>query len=217
MQRIFVGVKLPSLSDPGFASLKAVEDLMTVSPTGPIPSSSVISSSSRISASSSRNGGIKWVPEGNLHLTLRFIGEVSQEKVLEIQDHLRTISCESFILSFDGVGVIPRRGPPRVLYVNGVELDGNLRDLQKSVETMISNLGYGSEDKGFLPHITIARLNKVSTKLCQAWMERHRGYLCDSVNIDHFSLFKSTLTPSGAFYEEIERYPLRKGVVESIR
>lgn len=213
MQRIFVGVKLPSLSDPGFASLKAVEDLMTVSPAGSVPSR--VSSSS--SSGSSRNGGIKWIPEENLHLTLRFIGEVSQDKVLEIQDHLRTISCESFILSFDGVGVIPRRGPPRVLYVNGVELDGNLRNLQKSVETTISNLGYESEEeKGFLPHITIARLNKVSPKLCKAWMERHRGYLCDPVDIEHFSLFKSTLTPSGAFYEEIERYPLRKGV-ESIR
>jgi 2'-5' RNA ligase len=104
--------------------------------------------------------GARWIAPGNIHLTLRFIGEVSNDIAADIDLALADVSAPGFALQLDGIGNFGRGKRPHALWV-GVAPSTPLTHLQAKVESALVRAGLDAETRKFSPHITIARLRDV--------------------------------------------------------
>src|SRR5687768_8609582 len=101
--------------------------------------------------------GARWVDEENLHLTLRFIGEVEQPAANDLAAALARITWPSFALRIEGVGHFTRKGQATALWAR-VPASGPLEGLRQKIETACEAAGLGRETRRFTPHVTLARL-----------------------------------------------------------
>jgi RNA 2',3'-cyclic 3'-phosphodiesterase len=141
--------------------------------------------------------GGRRVPREQIHLTLRFIGEADEEMFLAIKRALGTVSGASFSLSLKGVGHFPPGRHPRVLWV-GMEESGPLRALQSKVEQALIGAGVAAEERGFSPHITIARLKETPPARVAMLEEKHHLFAAGPFPVEEFYLYSSILTREGA-------------------
>jgi 2'-5' RNA ligase len=155
-------------------------------------------------------GGARWQDEDQLHLTLKFIGEVDRHATQDIIAALGSIHHPPFEAALNGVGSFERRGKG-ALWV-GVSPLGQLKALQKKVEQACVRVGIAPETRAFHPHITIARLTR-STGPIQSFVEMWGGLSSAPFPIDNFCLYESDLTPHGPIYSIIERYSLERDSV----
>lgn len=147
-------------------------------------------------------GGIpdaRWIPEGNAHITLAFLGDMPDSEVPDIGAALGRIRYPAFQLQLEGVGVFGNNKRPRILWA-GVAPSEPLSRLQMKVASALENMGLQLEDRKFKPHITLARIHLSP-------YERVRQYLSDTalfktgpINIESFTLFSSHLAHSGAIH-----------------
>ncbi|MEO1169755.1 MAG: RNA 2',3'-cyclic phosphodiesterase [Pseudomonadota bacterium] len=151
--------------------------------------------------------GARWQDDGQLHLTLRFIGEVERHRAEDIAMALDGISAPAFEIRLDGIGFFDRKGRPSTLWV-GVAASDPLKRLHDKIEAGLRRIGIELEHRAFLPHITIARLN-ASTGPIDGFLEHHAGLAGPPFAVDHFDLFESRLGRTGAQYDSIARYPLQ--------
>ena len=151
--------------------------------------------------------GARWVPEEQLHLTLRFIGEVDGGVFRDIQEALGDIKSESFEIRIKGVGFFPPRKTPRVLWV-GVEPHDKVSLLRKRVEGTLVRLGIEPEHRKFSPHITLARLQDTSLSKVTRFLAGHNLFASELFPVNEFILYSSTLTPKGAIHRQEAVYPL---------
>lgn len=156
------------------------------------------------------NGGIpgaKWVPPENYHITLRFIGETPAYRAEEIDHTLAALKARSFDLTLAGVGTFARSGRSTQLWA-GVERNPQLDHLQNKIETALQRLGLEPERRRFAPHVTLARLdNAVESKLV-SFVQAHNLFRCDSVSMEHFTLFSSQLGKEQSVYTAEVEYAL---------
>jgi 2'-5' RNA ligase len=151
----------------------------------------------------------KWVDERQLHLTIRFIGEVDSRLFDGIKDNLAEVSESSFILTIKGVGCFPPRKSPRVLWV-GIENNETLIRLAEKVErTLVEKNGLEPDHRKFSPHITIARFREPATDKISDYLVRHSSFHTESFPVDAFHLYSSTLTRAGAEHKREASYPLK--------
>ena len=145
----------------------------------------------------------KPVEPQNLHFTLQFLGEVSEEISQKIKQALKTIQFSSFTVNFKGVGAFPKIKFPRVIWIGTDDTGGNaLVDLAKKIENVLSPLGFSS-DKPFKSHITIFRIkNKIGD--ISKEMEKFRSFEFGSQEISNIKLKQSVLTPQGPLYSDLE-------------
>ncbi|MBE8540604.1 RNA 2',3'-cyclic phosphodiesterase [Geoglobus acetivorans] len=147
--------------------------------------------------------GIKPVEPENLHITLKFLGEVNDAKAELIRDRLRQIQLEPFKIRFRGIGFFPNSNYLRVIWI-GVEGDG-IYSLAKDVEESMRKLGF-KKDKDFKAHLTVGRVKRIGpqdkAKLLKELETYSREY--GEMVVDNFRLKKSTLTPKGPIYEDVE-------------
>jgi 2'-5' RNA ligase len=142
----------------------------------------------------------KWVERENLHLTLKFLGEIDQAQVDKLCGLLRAVRHGPIDLAFQGMRHFGRR-------VVWVGCNGELRQLAQSVETAAVAVGVPPEERGFSAHVSIARLK--NGKNVKALTERlapdtpFGKQTCRA-----FVMYKSTLTPTGPEYSLIESFPL---------
>lgn len=151
--------------------------------------------------------GARWQDEEQLHLTLRFIGEVDRHTAEDVADALSRIRMEPFPLLIDGVGHFERKGVPHAIWAR-VEPSRELIELQKSVEQACRGAGVEGETRRFTPHITIARLNRSSGDIAP-WLARHADLKLGPWQAEHFSLYRSHLSKHGSTYEKIADFPVR--------
>ena len=148
------------------------------------------------------NINAKSVEPHNLHFTLQFLGEVSNEQAEEIAEILKKIEFSNFTVKFRGVGAFPKMKFPRVIWVGTDENGGNaLIALSKKVENSLAPLGFRS-DKPFKPHITVFRIkNKVEdiTKKLQVYDSFEFGLQ----EITNFKFKQSVLTANGPIYSDL--------------
>jgi len=137
----------------------------------------------------------------NMHFTVQFLGEVSEEMIRKISDTLSGIEFSTFPISFASIGVFPNPTSPRVIWIgtnNGVN---ELEKLAETIRTKLSRLGF-SPDKKFKPHVTIFRIkNKIdgmSNKL-----EKFSSYYFGKQTVSEIKLKKSELTPNGPVYTDL--------------
>ena len=142
----------------------------------------------------------RWVPEGNLHLTLRYIGEVDVPLAARIEEILRSIRVEPFILPVKGTGCFPRRGPPRILWVGCHRGHPRLFQLHKRIEDSLLSMGIEAESRAYHPHVTIARTAKAKPGAVKQFIHDHRDFETAPFKVEGFTLFSSVLSTQGAAY-----------------
>ena len=150
--------------------------------------------------------GARWQSDDQLHLTLRFIGEVDRHRAGDILAALGTIHHPRFEMELNGLGTFDRRGLPETVWA-GVAPPGPPKALHKKVDQAMARVGVAPDERAYLPHITLARLKR-SSGTVRNMLEQHGGLRSPLFPVDRFALFESQLTPEGAVYTPIENYPL---------
>jgi 2'-5' RNA ligase len=151
--------------------------------------------------------GARWIDLDQLHLTLRFIGEVDGSLYLDIKEILSTVKTKPFSLQLKGVGHFPPRKEPRVIWV-GVEKNEALPRLRAKIETTLVKEGLPPEGRKYSPHITIARLKNTATVKVGNFMAANSLFASEPFPVEKFYLYSSKLTPKGAIHIIEASYPL---------
>jgi len=146
---------------------------------------------------------VKWVNPENIHLTLKFLGYILPEKIEEVKRVLGRIRGKftPFKITFSGVGAFPKLSYPRVIWVgiNGGKED--TKHVYELLEAELEKIGFKKEDRDFSPHLTIGRVrsgkNKAALKSCIENLSFSSGEILE---VEHITLFQSTLTPKGPVY-----------------
>jgi RNA 2',3'-cyclic 3'-phosphodiesterase len=147
----------------------------------------------------------KWVRPENLHVTLKFIGNVEPAKSDEIRTTLATVRAGQPVdVRFRGLGFFPSEKRPRVLWA-GVEASANLAELAGAIDERTAALGIEPERRAFAPHLTLARFERpgVSREL-QSAITAHASRNFGTLRTSTFQLIESKLKPSGAEYTTLQ-------------
>jgi len=158
---------------------------------------------------------VRWVPADNMHLTLKFLGDVSPSNVEFLIQMLRNeadaIHC--FDLHLTGLGSFPNLKRPHVIYI-GIQAPAALDSLQRGIESASRRLGYESEERPFSAHLTLGRvkqnLTAVEQQKIRRLIESTQVDLLGSARVDSVHLYKSELKPSGSVYTRLYSAPLKK-------
>lgn len=148
--------------------------------------------------------GARWQDDEQLHLTLRFLGEVDRHAAEDLAAALARLAFRPFTVTLAGVAHFARKGRPTATHALA-KPSPELLALRAAIERICIATGLPPETRAFAPHVTIARLDR-SAALIGGWLARHNT-LAASWTAEAFSLFESRLTPAGASYEEVVRYP----------
>jgi 2'-5' RNA ligase len=148
--------------------------------------------------------GARWQRDDQLHLTLRFIGEVDRHRAADIADALRTIRVAPFDASLSGVGAFDRRGMIDALWA-GVQPRDPLTSLHRKIDRACVALGLPPEERAYLPHITLARFGRTGA-LVDPFLAAHAALTSAPFTVAGFALFESQLGHDGARYHIVEHY-----------
>jgi 2'-5' RNA ligase len=154
---------------------------------------------------------VKWVENKNLHVTLKFVGQVEDEKIMSITDCVKESikGTKPFTLSFAGMGLFPNAEHPSVLWVGISKGSDKAKDLAEKIECRITKEGYRGEEKDFTAHLTIGRIKeKIDIDSLSKFVQKNGNVDLGSIKVDHVSVMKSTLRPAGPVYDEIEKITL---------
>ena len=155
--------------------------------------------------------GARWIDEDNLHLTLRFVGEVERPVANDLAEALGRIDAPQFELRITGTGAFDRsrrhQSYPHAVWA-GVPLTEPLESLRQKVERACESVGLGRETRRFTPHVTLARTDR-ATEPVAGWLAATGDLAAGPWTVEDFILFESRLGHTGAAYEEVVRYALR--------
>jgi 2'-5' RNA ligase len=151
---------------------------------------------------------VRWVPTENIHLTLKFLGNVSESNLEILKKMLARVvgSHKVFEISAGGLGAFPKLYRPRVIWI-GLEAPPELEAVQHAIEQETARLGYAREDRPFSPHLTLARVSRNATsddvhKVSEVLLSEKVGFL-GVTRVREVYLYRSDLKPSGAQYTRI--------------
>lgn len=150
--------------------------------------------------------GAKWVPNDNLHITLRFAGDIDNGVAREFADGLAAIDCDPFELRLAGLGTFGGNDP-RVIWV-GVEPSPGLDVLARANERAARGAGLPPEGRNFKPHVTLARLNYPRIEPLARLLQRFGAFRTDPFLVTRFVLFSSKPMVGGGPYVVEEAFPL---------
>jgi 2'-5' RNA ligase len=146
--------------------------------------------------------GARWQTDAQLHLTLRFIGDVDRHRAQDIAAALGQVRAPPFTLALGAPGVFETRGVIDTLWV-GVTPHAAVKALAQRIDQALVRVGIAPEARAFLPHITLARLGRGAGPVDAALAQVLPAL---SFDVDGFALFESTLGAGGSVYDIVERY-----------
>jgi 2'-5' RNA ligase len=154
------------------------------------------------------SSGPRWVRPGNLHVTLKFIGQWQPDRLEALRNALATVQLDQPVtLDFHGLGFFPNEKRPRVFWA-GIEASPNLITLASEIDRATEKLGIQREQRPFSPHLTLARFEPPGLP------EKLRGAIQENVarefgalHSSEFRLIESKLKPSGAEYTTLQTFP----------
>ncbi|HEX7782300.1 MAG TPA: RNA 2',3'-cyclic phosphodiesterase [Sphingobium sp.] len=150
--------------------------------------------------------GARWQSDEQIHCTLRFIGEVDRHQADDIAAMLARVAVPGFSLALSSVGTFDRRGRIDTLWA-GVTPHDAVSALHARIDRACIMAGCASEHRAYLPHITIARLNRASGPL-HHFLASNAGLSSPPFPVTEFGLYESALGREGPVYHLVERYPL---------
>ena len=179
--RLFVALEIPSMVRENLAEL--LTSLRAVSPQ------------------------TRWVRPENLHVTLKFIGELPEAKLGVIRSALAAVrSDQPVMLDFRGLGFFPNQKHPRVFWA-GIEASPNLKLLAAQIEKAMEKVGIPREQRPFSPHLTLARFEPPwLAEQLRAAIQEHAAREFGPLRTNQFHLIESKLKPSGAEYTTVESF-----------
>ena len=154
--------------------------------------------------------GVSWTRPDQLHVTLRFLGDVAVDAIDPLCARLRTVSVEPFILPIEGLGTFPPNRPPRVLWIGVGSGHPRLFQLRQRLDDALLAEGLQLDVRTFHPHITLARCTENAGPAIANWVHVHRGEIPPPFRVDAFELNASELHPSGAVHTLKERFVLER-------
>ena len=158
-----------------------------------------------------KKGDVKWVNPENIHLTLKFLGEIKDEKVVDVCNIVKEVAGrhKRFELDIQTVGHFGGKSA-RVLWVGAGEGKDNLLGLQKDLEQQLTLVGWPEEKRKFSGHLTLCRVRnpRVGVKLA-AVGEDYRDFKLGIISADSLSVYQSQLRPTGPVYTILGNYKLQ--------
>ena len=158
---------------------------------------------------------VRWVPPQNMHLTLKFLGDVSPNSVEFLIQMLRNEAehVQGFDIHLAGLGVFPNLKRPRVIYI-GIQAPAALDALARGIESASRRLGYEAEERPFSAHLTLGRVRQNVTAAEQQQIRRAvegtQVDLLGTARVDSVHLYKSELNPGGSVYTRLYSAPIKK-------
>jgi 2'-5' RNA ligase len=151
----------------------------------------------------------RWSRVEGLHLTLKFVGEVKDEKLGAIKNALATVKAASFDVTFAKAGFFPSPRSARVFWI-GVEAGEELPQLAATIESKLEKLGIAREERAYSPHLTLARAgtDPGSLKGLAPLLEREAPPQFGTMTAHEFWLYRSELGRGGSKYTKLERFGL---------
>ena len=148
----------------------------------------------------------RWIVPENLHVTLRFIGEVDEDVAAELAAALNDVAAEPFEITLKGVGTFG--SPPHSLWVGVEDAPAEaLKHLQANVESTLVRAGLDPEGRKFTPHVTLVRFRRsVNPGRVAQHLSTHAGFVLPPFEVQGFTLFQSHLGHQGAHYEPLVEY-----------
>jgi 2'-5' RNA ligase len=161
--------------------------------------------------SDAKRGDINWVKPDNIHLTLKFLGEIKDEKVAEICNIVKAVTGrhKRFELDIESVGHFGGRSP-KVLWVGTGKGGENLLKLQEDIEKLLVLAGWPEETREFAGHLTLCRIRHpaAGVKLAQASVD-YKDFKLGTIEADSVSVYQSQLKPTGPIYIVLGNYKLQ--------
>jgi 2'-5' RNA ligase len=156
------------------------------------------------------NVSASWPRAENVHLTLKFLGDIPVERVEVLSQAVRdaAASIQPFDLVVKGCGSFPPRGQPRVLWIGIEDATGSLNQLYQTLETECAAVGFAREERPFHPHLTIARLRQPQGARQMAELHKQLGFDGINFRIKAMSVIRSELRPEGSHYSAISTQAL---------
>jgi 2'-5' RNA ligase len=150
--------------------------------------------------------GARWQSDEQLHLTLRFIGEVDRHMAEDIAAALGALHAPPVTARIAGVNLFERQGWPHMVWAR-VTPEAALAALHRKVEQCLARVGIAAETRAFVPHITLARLNRASGPVAP-FLALHGDLASDAFPFGHVTLYESEMGHGGSRYHPVARYPL---------
>lgn len=145
----------------------------------------------------------KFTERENLHLTLKFLGEIDEIKIEEVKEKLKEVKFNAFKCSIEKLGIFSKKEVRIIL----IKIEGGVYDLQKEIDKNLISIF--NEENRFMGHITIARVSKINDR--KRFFEALNKIKLKNMNFEvkEFSLIESELRKDGPIYKEIEKYRLK--------
>ena len=165
----------------------------------------------------------RWVRPESLHITLKFIGEQTPERVQAISERLRRVECSAFEIRSGGYGFFPTAKAPRVFWI-GIEAGPQLAEVAEKIDMAAAELGIPREDRPFSPHLTLARAGGRSGSpkwrkgdgpnrafaVLEKRLAAMGGLDFGGMTAHEFILYQSQLSPGGSKYTKLQHFPLQR-------
>jgi 2'-5' RNA ligase len=154
---------------------------------------------------------VRWISGRNLHLTLSFLGNISEEEIILLSTHLKEVQqLPKFTITVDGTGSFPDVGAPKILWMGVDKGHDELADLQSIVDEISVPYKEKKQEEHFVPHITIGRLkHKKNHSNFDVSAFMNTVYSPIEISINTVSLYESNLTPEGPRYTILSSFLLR--------
>jgi 2'-5' RNA ligase len=150
----------------------------------------------------------RWQDDEQLHLTIRYIGEVERRVAEDVAAELGHVHANAIVASIAGVGAFDRRGRIDALWA-GLTPHDAMAALHRKVDHALVRLGLPPEGRAYLPHVTLARLPRSADPAeIERWRAANAGLATAAFRMEHLILYESTLGPDGARYDTVARWPL---------
>ncbi|WP_320006432.1 RNA 2',3'-cyclic phosphodiesterase [Maridesulfovibrio sp.] len=149
---------------------------------------------------------ITWVKPENLHLTLKFLGSVEEDKLAEVQGVLKKVPVVNFKITTAGAGFFPAIEKPHIIWMG---IAGGTKEYcanEAAIESAMTGLDFEPNKNECHAHITLGRVKRATKDDWSALAERINDIKLPEAEINSFILYKSTLTPEGPIYSAIEKY-----------
>jgi RNA 2',3'-cyclic 3'-phosphodiesterase len=152
--------------------------------------------------------GVSWTRTDQLHVTLRFLGDVPVEQIDPMVARLATVRVAPFVLPVEGIGTFPPNRPPRVVWIGVGSGHPRLFQLRQRVDDALLASGLQLDVRTFHPHVTLARVTENASAALTHWIHAQRDATAPPFRVEAFELYASELRPSGAVHTIKQRFPL---------